>query len=87
MNPDEAEKLVDAALMTLREHFEAAQILVTWTENGKCYSTNRGSGNWYARQGLAHEFIARDRAQEIGREISEQMPKPPPDDSEEWKNA
>jgi len=85
MNPEEANSKVDAALMTLREHFEAIQILTTWTENGVCYSCNRGGGNWYARQGLAHEFIERDRAQEIGREVAEQLPEPPPDETEDWK--
>lgn len=85
MTPEEANAKVDAALMTLREHFEAVQILASWTEDGVCYSSARGAGNWYARQGMAHEFIQRDRAQEIGREVSEQFPQPPPDDSEEWK--
>jgi len=86
MTPEEGNKKVDEALMLLREHFESVQILASWTEDGVCYGSNRGAGNWYARQGMAHEFIQKDRAQEIGREISEQMPKPPPDDdAESWK--
>lgn len=28
------------------------------------------AGDWYARQGLAHEFIEKDKAQEIGVSVA-----------------
>jgi hypothetical protein len=85
MTPEEAFKRLEAAIMPLREHFDAVQILSTWTENGICYSRYYGSGNWYARTGLAHEFLEQDQAQTLGKEISEQLPQPPEDDAENWK--
>lgn len=86
MTGQEAMQKVDAALMILREHFDSVQILASWVEEEMTHRASRGCGNWYSRQGLAHEFIEMDRAQEIGRELSKQMPPPPPeDDAEQWK--
>lgn len=43
-----------------------------------------GSGNWYARQGMAHDFIKCDAAQINAFELGKVMPKPD-DDGETWK--
>lgn len=36
------------------------QILVTWDEEGNTETVNIGAGNWYARIGMAREFLERD---------------------------
>ena len=69
----------------LGEHFDAVQILASWNDGGLSYCIKRGSGNWYARQGMAHEFINADMAQEQARQIAEAMPSPP-DDGDDWKS-
>lgn len=79
MNTDEIMELVEQHAAALGEHFDAIQILVTWNDNGNSYSLARGSGNWYARQGLAHEFITKDVAQENARQISQAMQPPDAD--------
>lgn len=71
---------VDAAMTVLLEHFDAVQIMVTWQENGLTKNICRGSGNWYARQGMAHEFINADIAQENARQLAEELNDEPPDD-------
>jgi hypothetical protein len=81
MTGTEAEKLLEETAAKLGEHFDAIQILGTWSEDGLTKCSKRGVGNWYARQGMAHEFINADLAQENAREIAEQLN--PPDD--EWK--
>lgn len=69
----------------LGEHFDAVQILVCWNEHGSTRSIKRGGGLWHARQGLAHEFInediAQDQAMQIGRQIN------PPNDGDDWKET
>ena len=73
--PDQA---VERALEILSEHFDAVQILAEVTEDGATASCCRGCGSWYARQGLAHEFIERDKAQEHAFQLSRKIN--PPDD-------
>lgn len=78
MTRDQASKVVDSALHILGERFDASLVLVSWKgENGKeTFDLFSGMGNWYARQGMAHEFIRRDDAQvkahELGRELKEE---------------
>lgn len=69
---EELSDIVDSCLARLMEHGEAIQILITGTDGqGHTWSMARGEGNWYARQGLAHEFINADVAQEHARKMSE----------------
>lgn len=82
-NPD-AEKLLEQFAAKIGEHFDCVQVLVSWTENGHTKGLKKGVGNWYARQGLAHEFINEDVAQENARQLSEAL-EPPPDDT--WKTV
>jgi hypothetical protein len=88
MTPDEAEKWLSTIVAKIGEEFDSVQILVSkMAPEGT--GTERifiGAGNWYSRCGMAAAFLQRDQAQEIGKEVSVQLPKPPPDDSEDWKN-
>lgn len=64
MTNSEATAIVDQAIHLLREHFDDVQVLVTWTaEDGHTKDLFCGSGNWYARQGMAHEFLECDKAE------------------------
>jgi hypothetical protein len=61
-------QLVEKAATALGEEFDAVQILVSWgADGGGTKSVFRGSGNWFARQGMAHNFILQDEAEEIAQ--------------------
>lgn len=73
MTPTEAAAILERAVAQLGEHFDALQILASWQEEGVTKCTPRGTGNWYARQGMAHEFINADIAQENARQLAETL--------------
>lgn len=73
--------LLQAKVDSLMEHFDSVQILVSFRspkDGGTAYLA-RGGGNWYARQGMAHEFINADRAQIEAHELSKILPSPDSD--------
>lgn len=74
--PAELTAIVDAKVSSLMEHFDSVQILVSYITPKGTHIITRGGGNWYARQGMAHEFIASDRAateaQELARVLNRQ---------------
>ena len=78
-------QLIDNSLEALMEHFEAVQILATTHDSisGDTYDWMRGSGNWYARRGLADNFISKDKAQDIGVEVANRLPS----DGDDWQNG
>jgi hypothetical protein len=86
MDNKDIPKILNQVADQLGEHFDAVQILVTrMAPEGK--GTERyssGSGNWYARQGMAHAFIKCDEADTFAHEMGKKLA-PPPDDSETWK--
>lgn len=84
MSKDEIRKLCERAASQLAEHGDAVQIMHTWTDVHGTHRVFTGCGNWYARQGMAHEFIECDRAQTNAAEIASKL-EPPPDDAESWK--
>lgn len=79
MTDSEGRKILESAVSKLGEHFDHVQILVTWQEGEITHRLQRGYGNWYARQGLAHEFINEDVARENAEAIGEKI-KPPEDE-------
>lgn len=50
----------------LREHCDSVQIHASIVEDNQTKGIHRGCGDWYARQGLAREFIEQDQAETIG---------------------
>jgi hypothetical protein len=40
-------------------------------DSGNTNTLYSGKGNWYARTGMAHEFLSRDDAQNIGVAVSD----------------
>ena len=81
MKYEDAKQMIEAIASQLSEHFEAVQILASFPcDGGNSTGTATqgvfsGRGNWYARQGMAHEFIERDKAREIAVAIT------PPEES------
>lgn len=75
MTEDDANKILDDFCRKLGEHFDSVQIMVSDTDTNGTRSFRRGIGNWYARQGMAHEFIQQnisaDTAKYIAQEIKE----------------
>ena len=87
LQPEEQEKLVQRAIDALMEHFDAVQIMATsMTQDGDTANIFMGGGNWFARQGMAHDFIRQDKARTDAKEISKAI-EPPKDTGGEWKNA
>jgi len=81
MSNEDAEKMLDAMLARIGEHFDHVQILTTWNDRGITKNLYRGSGNWFARQGMAHDFIHQDIAQDAATQIANAL-KEPPDDNQ-----
>lgn len=83
MTNEEAQIMCEEFAAKLGEHFEAVQIMASWNDNGHSKCVKRGCGNWYARQGMAHEFINEDVAQENAQQIASKLN--PPESDEGWK--
>lgn len=71
MTKEQTEQFVDDVAARLFEHFDSVQIMCSWSEDGYTKSINRGCGNYYARLGMAHDFISRDQSQTAAHEIAE----------------
>ncbi len=74
MNTEKAKQMIEAIASQLSEHFDAVQILVSFPSDGGTQGLTAGRGNWYARQGMAHEFVQREQAREIAYAITPQEP-------------
>lgn len=86
MTHEQLAAFLDQKVRELGEHFDAVQVLVSWNEESICRNLYSGGGNWWARQGMAHDFINRDVAQENAHQLSVKI-NPPTDDGEAWKEA
>ena len=84
MNDKEAKEYVEKMATELGEHFDSAQVMVSWNEEGITKSLKRGSGSWYARQGMAHEFITENDSQIQADHIAGEL-NGPDDEDEAWK--
>lgn len=71
---EELERIVDDSLARLAEHFEVVEIFASRVEPDGTRCIKRGMGNWYARQGMAQEFIGLTRADEIVERMNQQNP-------------
>lgn len=80
MTNREIEKLLEDTAAKLGEHFDGVQILVSWNELGLTKNCFKGSGNWFTRQGMAHQFITEDIAQDNARAIAFRL-NPPPEET------
>lgn len=74
LTPKQMQEVVQRHISGLMEHFEAVQVMVSiCTPEGTEY-VSMGGGNWYARQGMAHDFITKDRAHIEANEIAKHLP-------------
>lgn len=83
MTVDDLIKLVDRHASELGEHFDSVQVLVSNSGSEGTENIYSGVGNWFARQGMAHDFITKDSANTHANKIGDRLD--PPDDSEAWK--
>lgn len=81
--PQEQIAIVNKHVMALMEHFDCVQILASSCGDPGTQRAFGGGGNWYARQGMAHEFIQMDQAQTNAREVASAI-NPPSDEGEAW---
>lgn len=84
MTHDELREFIEKKVAEIHEHCDAVQVLVSWNEEGVTRDLFSGAGNWYARQGMAREFVIRNKAQEFARQIKDSQP-PPATEGDEWK--
>jgi hypothetical protein len=74
MTPSQKEEIVQKAATALSEHFDCVQILVSSvTPQNSTESIFRGSGNWFARQGMAKDFMNRDSSDTRAYYIAEKL--------------
>lgn len=73
MTSEEAEKLLQAAVDKLGDHFDCVQILASWEQEGATRFLPRGSGNWWGRQGMAQEFINREISSDTADQIADRL--------------
>lgn len=70
MNEPRANEILDKHLGMLAEHFDSVQIMATGLDTkGDTDVFFRGTGNWYARQGMAQSFINHNKARENAMEL------------------
>jgi hypothetical protein len=70
LTTEEMQKIVQHHVTALMEHFDSVQIFGSVVTDRGTEFIKLGGGNWFARQGMAHDFITCDRAQTEAREIS-----------------
>lgn len=79
MTDKEKIKVLEKHVSALSEIYDCVQVLATGLrEDNTTFSHKRGSGNWYARKGLAHEFIEENIAEDAATQIARKLD--PPDD-------
>ena len=61
-------------VLALMEHFDSVQILVSVSSSIGTQNVYMGAGNWFARQGMAHDFIAQDKAHTEANEMAKLIP-------------
>jgi hypothetical protein len=72
MNQAEASEILQRHVSNMSEHFDAIQVLVTWFEgDGVTRALSKGSGNYYARVGMAKEFVVREDAAQLCKLLGE----------------
>lgn len=66
-----AEAIVEKAINQLREHFDTVQIFCTRDYGQSTESFERGSGNFYARLGLAKVWVDCEVAADVNSRLKE----------------
>lgn len=74
LSPEQMQDLARNHVLALMEHFDSVQILVSVSTPIGTQNVYMGAGNWFARQGMAHDFIAKDKAYTEANELSKVLP-------------
>lgn len=77
MDRAEKERLIDDIAHRLVEHFDCVQILCSSLKpDGSTEIFRRGSGNWFARKGMMHDYLETVSASDSASLLAEQL-RPP----------
>lgn len=76
MNIEQLNAFLGKFAAEIGEHFDSVQIMAEVTIDGATTALYNGRGSWYARQGMAHEFIEKDIAQEHAYQIAGRLNPP-----------
>ena len=83
MSNDQKLKVLESYVAKLSEIYESVQVMATGlNSDNTTFCHKRGSGNWYARQGMAHELIQENIASDTADQIARKLD--PPD---EWSKS
>lgn len=67
--------LVSKFSSDLGEHFDCVQIMASFVDEQGTSSFYSGAGDWFARQGLAQDFIVSNTAELTGRSVAKELNK------------
>jgi len=67
------QKRIEDCVAILREHSDAVQILVSWQGQGFTRWYYGGTGNFFARQGMARDFLLERQSSSIGYEVASHL--------------
>lgn len=70
LSTNEQLAIVRQHVTALSEFFDSVQVLVSNSTDAGTENIFLGAGNWFARQGMAHDFINKDRAHTEAHEIA-----------------
>ena len=73
MTSADAQRLAAAAAHTLGEHMQSVVILASYrneNDGSLTQMVRRGSGDWFAQQGMLHEELLRTRNIDLSYEIA-----------------
>lgn len=74
MTTKEKQDMLLKLVQDLGEHFEAVQLLVSWqNDENKTSMISQGGGNYYARIGMAKNFVESDMAFENAEALAKQI--------------
>ncbi len=76
---DRINELTERFLLEVGEHCDAVQVLATWNEEGESQRHASGKGNWYARTGMALEFLEMAKARNQYYVRNKEFPTDPDD--------
>lgn len=86
MTNTERQVIVDQCVARLMEVTDCVQILGSYHDEEGTHSLYIGAGNWFARTGMAHDFLDRDEANTSANAVKPYLTQPPPEDGENWKS-
>jgi len=79
MTNDQRLAILDRHVRELSEIYDSVQVMGSFVDcNNQTMMHHRGSGNWFARQGMAHTFISESLAEDQAIQIAKKLDPPDP---------